>query len=147
MDNYKQSVIIAGTPKDVFAAIATQVQQWWGNTDTPVFAVNDEFTTSFGNTYWKFKITAFIPGEKIYWECIEAVHIHEGYENIEREWVGTTAKWELESQGHLTKVSFEHDGLTEALNCYEVCEPAWDRFITSSLKQFVETGKEMPHIS
>ncbi len=139
--NYRQEITVTASPETVFTAIAQYVEKWWGKTDLPVSQIGDEFTTSFDQTYWKFRITEFQPFEKITWKCIDARHVHEGYENIEREWVGTTLHWTIEPAGVKSKISFIHNGLTSELNCYDACKPAWDMFITQSLKSFVEAGK------
>ena len=146
--SYKTQVLISGNRKQVFEAIAQQVQNWWGNTDYSVSAINDEFTTSFGQTYWKFKISTFEPYATIVWSCIDAKHIHDGYQGIEKEWIGTTVEWRLEAVNpNETLLHFAHNGLVPNLNCYEICFPAWERFVTKSLKSFIETGVGMPHLS
>ena len=110
--------------------------------------LDDEFTTSFDKTFWKFKILEFKPNSKIVWQCIDAKHIHTGFDGIEKEWIGTNVEWNLEEKSHNeTILNFTHNGLVPELNCYEICYPAWERFVTQSLKSFVETGKGMPHLS
>lgn len=146
--SYTTKVSISGTKQQVFNAISKHVQKWWGNTDNSVSSVGDEFTTSFDRTYWKFKISIFEPNTKILWECIEAKHIHNGYDGIEKEWEGTFVEWVLEEKGqNETILNFAHNGLVPELNCYEICFPAWERFVTQSLKSFVEIGTGMPHLS
>ena len=146
--SYTTQVLIKGSKEQVFSAISKNVQKWWGNTDDPVAAVNDEFTTSFDQTFWKFKIAEFEPFSKIVWNCIDARHIHSGYTGIEKEWLGTSVVWSLEEIAPTeTLLHFTHDGLVPELNCYEICFPEWERFVTQSLKSFVESGKGMPHLS
>jgi len=146
--SYTTKVSINGTKQQVFNAITQHVQKWWGNTDNSVSSVGDEFTTSFDSTYWKFKIFLFEPNTKIVWECIEAKHIHNGYDGIEKEWEGTLVEWNLEEKSqNETILNFTHTGLVPQLNCYEICYPAWERFVTQSLKSFVEIGTGMPHLS
>ncbi|OJJ17280.1 hypothetical protein BKI52_31765 [marine bacterium AO1-C] len=146
--SYTQQVSILSDSEKIFNAITQHIPKWWGNTDSPVSKVGDEFITSFDKTYWKFRIAELIPGKKIIWECIEAKHIHNGYDNIEKEWLGTFVNWTIDHVSEKeSKLLFSHDGLTSDLNCYEICTPAWDRFVTQSLKSFVETGKGMPHLS
>lgn len=143
--SYSQKVLIRGTSKQIFDAIANHVQKWWGNTDSSVSAIGDEFTTNFDKTYWKFRISEFKSNTKIVWECIDARHIHTGYDGIEKEWLGTLVEWTLEESGEQqTTLHFKHNGLTSDLNCYEICTPAWEMFVTKSLKSFIETGKGMP---
>ena len=146
--SYSTSVSFNGNVEAVFQAIAKNVQQWWGNTDSPVLKVGDEFTTSFDKTFWKFKISIFEPSHKIVWECIDARHIHTGHNGIEKEWLGTSVEWILEEEGlSQVTVHFKHNGLTPDLNCYEICTPAWEMFVTQSLKSFVETGVGTPSLS
>ena len=144
--SYSEKVLIKGSPQQVFKAISGNVHQWWGKTDAPVNQINDEFTTSFAETFWKFRITLFEPDKKIVWTCIEAKHIHSGHEGIEKEWLGTSVEWVLEEQADekSTLLSFTHNGLVPELNCYDICYPAWEKFVTKSLKSFVESGKGMP---
>ena len=110
--SFTQKVHIKGSPQQVFEAITVQVQQWWGYTDFPVHKVGDTFTTRFEQTHWKFRITAFEPFQKIVWTCVEALHVHEGYENIEQEWIDTSVEWKLEATGeNETLLHFTHQGL------------------------------------
>lgn len=146
--SFTTKVLIKGSKEDVFKAISQHVQKWWGNTDSPVSKIGDEFTTSFDKTYWKFKISKYLPFSKIVWNCIDAKHIHSGYNGIEKEWIGTSVNWLLEEKGkEETLLHFTHNGLVPELNCYEICFPAWERFVIQSLKNFVETGVGMPHLS
>lgn len=146
--SYTTSVSIEANSKIIFNAITQSVQEWWGNTNTAVSKLDDEFTTSFNKTFWKFKILEFKPNYKIVWQCIDAKHIHTGFDGIEKEWIGTNVEWNLEEKSHNeTILNFTHNGLVPELNCYEICYPAWERFVTQSLKSFVETGKGMPHLS
>ena len=144
--DYTQEVIIGANQEKIFTAIAQNLEKWWGITDLAVTKIGDEFTTSFGPTFWKFRIAGFLPGKKITWKCIDAKHVHEGHGDIEKEWIGTTVYWTIEPEGNQAKVSVVHEGLTPDLNCYSVCEPAWDHFILDSLKSYAETGKGKPHL-
>lgn len=146
--SYTTKVLIKGSKEQIFDAISQHVQKWWGNTDCTVSGIDDEFITSFDKTYWKFKISKFEPFTEIVWKCIDASHIHAGYNEIEKEWIGTSVQWLLEeSNQNETILHFTHNGLIPELNCYEICFPAWERFVTKSLKSFVEMGTGMPHLS
>ncbi|MHA7058899.1 SRPBCC family protein [Aquimarina sp. M1] len=146
--SYTISVSIEANSEAVFNAITQSVQEWWGYTNSAVSKLDDEFTASFDKTCWKFKISEFEPNSKIVWQCIHAKHIHSGYDGIEKEWIGTKVEWYLEEKSqNETILNFIHNGLVPKLNCYEICWPAWERFVTQSLKSFVESGKGMPHLS
>ena len=139
--NYHNEVIVSANPEMVFEAITKKLGEWWGKTDLPVSKVGDEFTTNFGNAYWKFRVTEYVPDAKITWKCID------GQPEFNNEWVGTTLFWNIESSDSKTKINFMHDGLTPDFKCYDICAPTWDQFISTSLKSFVEIGKGMPHFS
>lgn len=146
--SYRTNVSIKANSAVVFNAITHSIQEWWGNTDSAVSKLGDEFTISFDNTFWKFKISEFEPNSRIVWNCIDAKHIHTGYDEIEKEWIGTSVEWNLEEKSEdETLLYFMHNGLVPELNCYEICTPAWESFVAESLKSFVETGKRMPHLS
>ena len=145
--SYSTNVFINARPEPVFKAITKHVQEWWGNTDSPVSKQGDVFTTSFASTFWKFEISELDENTRIVWNCIDARHIHEGYDGIEKEWVGTSVEWNIETKEDGTLLSFTHNGLVPELNCYEICYPAWERFVTQSLKSYVETGEGMPFLS
>lgn len=145
--SFHLQVTIAAQPAEIFTAIARHVQQWWGYTDNPVSQTGDTFTTRFDQTFWTFMIAELVTPQKIVWECVDARHVHEGYNGIETEWIGTRVEWIIEpiSEGQ-SILKFQHDGLTPDLNCYEICTPAWERFVTQSLKAYVESGVGMPHL-
>lgn len=137
--DYSKEIYFDCSSETLFEAITQRLELWWGKTDTPVFKVSDEFKTSFGKAFWKFKIKEFESNTNVVWECID------GQPEFEHEWVGTTLHWLISSEGEKTKLSFTHVGLTPSFECYDVCAPTWDMFLCKSLKSFVEMGKGMPH--
>lgn len=138
--NYSKKIAYKTTPEILFQATTQSLELWWGKTDTAVAKVGDEFRTSFGKAFWEFKISELVPNEKVTWECVD------GQPEFEHEWVGTKLHWNISTDGNETHLSFTHEGLTPSFECYDVCAPTWDMFISTSLKSFVETGKGMPHL-
>ena len=137
--NYTQVVEIKSSAENTFITITEKLNDWWGKTDFPVKKLGDEFTTSFGKAYWKFRVIEFNPIKKVTWSCIG------GEPEFNAEWIGTTIYWEIKPFENHTKLSFEHVGLTPALPCYNICAPTWEMFISKSLKKYLETGKGEPH--
>ena len=138
--NYTQEVEINSSAEKTFIAITKQLNDWWGKTDKSVAKIGDEFTTTFGKAYWKFKVVEFIPNKKVTWSCLG------GEPEFNAEWIGTTLYWDIDYSGNLTQVRFKHDGLTPELQCYNICAQTWNMFISQSLKEFLEKGKGNPHI-
>lgn len=143
--DYQTEVEIDTNIENCFKAITQEINKWWGIVDYPVTKEDDEFSIFFGETKWRFKITQFVPFEKIQWNCINANHFHNGLSDIKEEWLNSVVQWKIERTTSGTKITMEHKGLGEDLNCYDVCINAWDFFINSSLKKYLETGDEMPH--
>lgn len=139
--NYSQNIKVSASSEKIFKAITSQLNDWWGRTDKSVSKIGDEFTTSFGKAYWKFKILDYKENEILTWKCIA------GEPEFNAEWIDTTIYWNISSSEGMTKISFLHDGLIPEFKCYDICAPTWDMFITQSLKMFVETGKGNPHYS
>jgi len=143
--NYEKSVRVKTSQEKAFKAVAGEIDNWWGRVDNPVIKVGDEFSIFFGKTVWRFVITEFSPYNKITWKCIKAEHYHEGLTNIKEEWLNTDLYWTFEKNDYFVEISLLHKGLTPDLNCYKVCESAWDFFVPTSLKSYLETGRGSPY--
>ncbi len=118
--------------------MTSEIDKWWGKVDNKISKEGDEFQIRFGKAYWKFRTIQFKPSFQLVWLCID------GYPEMEREWIGTELSWNLENGNSQTVLSFEHNGLTPSLNCYHVCAPTWDTFLTRSLKSYCETNIGYP---
>ena len=142
--NYETSIRIDTKKENAFKAVASDLEKWWGKVDNQVSKEGDNFTISFGKTKWKFVITEFSPYNQISWKCIEAEHVVKGLKNIKEEWLNTELVWTFKENGSEVEVSLVHNGLTPELNCYNICESGWSYFISTSLKNYLDTGKGNP---
>lgn len=137
-DNYYQSVKVKSSSQNAFNALTNQVESWWGSVDNPVAKVGDHFTITFGEAYWKFEITEWNENEKVTWRVVD------GQPELNNEWIGHILEWKIIDLGNEIEVSLYQNGLTDELPCFDVCSAAWDRFILSSLKKYLETGLGEP---
>lgn len=146
--NYNKKISINTVQSEAFYAVLKKINDWWGTIDyNQLSRVGDEFQVSFSDgTSWKFKIVFLNQYDEIRWKCIEANHKIKGLTSVEKEWLGTEIIWKLSYSEYEnnTIISFEHDGLTPQLACYETCNQGWDYFL-DSLKQYLETGKGTPN--
>ena len=143
--NYKISIKVKSNEESAFKAVASELDMWWGRVDNPVSKEGDEFSIFFGRTIWRFLITEFSQHEAITWKCIKAEHFIEGLTNIKEEWLNTDLFWNFKTDGDYVEISLIHRGLTPDLDCYKVCESGWDFFISTSLKNYLESGNGNPH--
>lgn len=148
-ENYERTIEVDATAADAFAALTTGMKHWWTSEAGQFEKVGDvaRFGFSGRNGYWTFKAVTLDP-DRIEWECVEALHIHEGKpKEIETEWLGTRAVWTLTETGSGTRLDFEHQGLTPELLCYDICEAGWDMFFVDSLKSYLDTGTGKPFVA
>ncbi len=143
--DYKNLITTSANKEDSFNAIAKNVDKWWGKIDNSTSKIGDEFSIFFGKTEWRFKIIEYVPFEKITWHCIKATHIHGDFTDIEKEWLNSELHWKIMDNKGKTDISFFHNGLTSDLNCFDVCKTGWDFFISTSLKNYLESGEGNPH--
>lgn len=124
----------------VYAAVATVpgIRAWWSE---DCDGDDDEFCVRFGETSKAFRVERR-PGE-VRWTCTAA---HIAVDRLLRrdEWVGTTIGFAIrELPGGSTRLEFVHEGLDQALECFELCVAGWDHFL-ASLGAFVEQGRGTP---
>ena len=61
------------------------------------------------------------------------------------DWVGTRPTFTIiPVDGDASELQFRHHGLTQELDCIEMCTRGWNHFIVS-LRDYVEVGRGMPH--
>jgi len=137
---YKTSVVIKAEKRSVFDALTKNIDAWWGKTDNPLSRLNDEFTVSWGEPWYRFRVIDFHPAEKISWECIDSRQIIGDLQGVEKEWVGTRLYWEIQQQdSNEVEVTLFHEGLIPEFICYDVCSTTWDHYLSAELKSFLET--------
>jgi hypothetical protein len=143
--DYKTSFYTTSDKEESFKSITKRIDKWWGKVDNSVDKLGDEFSVFFGDTEWRFKVTQYIPLEKIKWSCIKANHFHAGLQDIKEEWLNTEVEWVITEAKDKTEITITHNGLIETLNCYEVCKSGWDYFLRTSLKNYLDKGEGSPY--
>lgn len=128
--------------KLAFEALSTKISDWWGDQDQVAQQIGDVFTVSWGEPWYQFKVSEFVPYSKIVWKCIDANQIIGNLEGVQKEWVGTRLEWTIKASGaDEIELQFTHEGLVPDFICYETCSNAWDNFITNKLKNYLEQAE------
>lgn len=146
--HYRRTLAVTATPDQSYAALTSGYGQWWTGTDDAFAAVGDriKFTFPPNVSFWTFEASKLIPNQLIELECVEAFHrIIDKPNSSETEWLGSRLLFHIELGDEQTLIHFDHEGLTPALDCFEVCEAGWNHFFVSSLKRYLETGVGEPH--
>ena len=139
--DYTTSITVNVDPMEVFRHI-NSVNKWWTeNTEGSSEKLNDIFTVNFGQTFITLKITESIPGKKIVWNVTDC---NKHWLINKKEWKGTQVIWEISTKASSTRVDFTHLGLAPELECFGVCEKAWNDYLQNSLKNLINKGEGMP---
>ena len=130
------------TANEVYSAI-NNVQAWWTeNFEGTSTRLNDEFTVTFGETFIKLKVVELVTNYKVVWQVTDC---HKHFLKNKREWVDTKICFEIAKQGiEKTRLTFTHFGLSDPLECYEICCDAWNGYLQGSLKNLINTGQGTP---
>jgi len=142
--DYSTEMLVSAKPEFVYNAITKEIDKWWTELSNKALQVGEQLTVKFEKTTsWVMTVSEASPNQSLAWKVTEANH---DLENISKkdEWKGTSIKWKIEKNGSGSKITFTHEGLFPALECYEICEGGWDYFL-GSLKNYLETGKGNPY--
>ncbi len=141
---YSTEMLVSAKPEFVYNAITKEIDKWWTELSNKALQVGEQLTVKFGKTTsWVMTVSEASPNQSLAWKVIEANHDLESI-STKDEWKGTSIKWKIEKNGSGSKITFTHEGLIPALECYEICEGGWGYFL-ESLKNYLETGKGNPH--
>ena len=65
-----------------------------------------------------------------------------------QDWVGTQPTFTIEPiDDGACELTFEHLGLTDELECKDMCSRSWDHFVRTSLRELAEGGPGAPNRS
>jgi len=61
------------------------------------------------------------------------------------DWIGTTPTFTITRvERDTSELHFRHCGLTEQLECIDMCTRSWNRYILTSLRDYLEVGRGSP---
>ena len=139
MSDLTHTFTVEATPQEVYDAII-DVRSWWGATNIvgPTDQLGADWFYLVPDIHFSKQRTAeLVPGERVVWEFTDG---HLDFIAEKGEWIGTSARFVIASDGDRTRVTFTHVGLASADECFEVCRDAWRHYVTKSLRQRIETG-------
>ena len=142
--SYSTEIQISAKPESVYKAITKDIDKWWTELSNQALQVGDPLVVRFEKTTsWVMTVSEAIQNRSLVWKVTEANHELDGI-SAKDEWKGTTITWNIDETETGSKITFTHEGLVPALECYDICEAGWDYFL-GSLKNYLETGKGNPY--
>jgi hypothetical protein len=144
MKDYQKSTTVNNTAAAVYNALTQHIPDWWSDDFKGAAAKQgDQFHIAFGGTKKTFEIAEIIPDQKITWLCLKA-YIDMDKLTKKDEWIGTRVIWTITTEKNGAVLTILHQGLNESVECYSVCEPAWDYFL-NSIQLYLTTGAGTPY--
>jgi uncharacterized protein YndB with AHSA1/START domain len=136
--DYQTTIRVKATPDAVFDALTTVagLGAWWNpaagsgetggelrfimNAPEPLTIHVDEASRP-ASVHWTVTDCPFLP-----------------------DWIGTKPTFTITAlDGHTSELHFHHQGLSEDLECIEMCTRSWNNYMTS-LRDYLETGRGSP---
>lgn len=139
MSDLTATFTVDATGQQVYDAI-NDVTSWWAETIVgPTDEAGAEWYYLVPEIHFsKQVVRELVPGERVVWDFTDG---HLDFVADPKEWVGTSARFEIAEESGGTKVTFTHEGLGRDEECFDVCYDAWTHYITGSLKSRIETGE------
>lgn len=138
MTDYTNQVLIGASPARVFEVLtsAADYKAWWAPASGSA-AEGGELTITFDSidAPLVIRVTQASPGT-VAWDVLACDFLPD--------WVGTRPVFTLEAAGDGgCELRFRHEGLSPALDCYQMCQAGWNQYLPS-LRDHVETGTGKP---
>lgn len=141
--SFNTSILVTKNPEEACKAIMN-FKGWWsesinGRTDL----LNEVFLYNYKDIHvFKLQLIEFVKDKKIVYKVLEN---HFNFTIDKNEWKGTFLRFDIVTKDKKTSITFTHEGLTPAYECYPICEDAWTNYITQSLFNFITNGKGSPN--
>lgn len=125
-NSYTKTLTVAATPDQVYAALTNpdQVTAWWSATSTTGSGQTDgELHITFGTEPQPtiMRVLAAHRPNLVIWEVTTSPLVPD--------WQGTQPTFTMVGAGKGCRVNFTHYGLVPVLECFEMCNVDWGRFL------------------
>ena len=124
--------------REVFDAIV-DVRSWWeGEFVGEPLTLGDEFTYQYSDLHWcAMRVTRLEPTTTVAWEVTDS---RIEFTQIKDEWTGTVIRFDIEPTTAGSRLTFTHDGLVPADQCYHECSNAWTAIVQDGLRHRILSG-------
>jgi uncharacterized protein YndB with AHSA1/START domain len=142
--NFRTTIEVPQSPREVFSRITNDVAKWWGGPDLTgnTTKINDEFIIHHAGTHYsKQQIVELIPNEKVVWLVKESTL--DWLQKDQHEWKNTRMAFEISTKNGQTVLHFTHEGLFPEKECYALCYEGWNTVIKDYLFKLIT--HDQPH--
>jgi uncharacterized protein YndB with AHSA1/START domain len=136
---YQTTLRVKASPDALFDALTTVdgLSEWWNP------------ATGSGQTGGKLRFTMNAP-EPLVIQVEEATRPTSVRWTVTDcpflpDWIGTKPTFTITPlDGDTTELHFHHQGLSEELECIDMCTRSWNHYIAASLRDYLEVGRGSP---
>jgi hypothetical protein len=141
--DFTTTIMVNQTSQEVFDAIMN-VRGWWShNVKGETEKIDDVFTHHYQDVhYCKIQLTDVQPRKRVEWTILDNYF---SFTSDKTEWIGTKGTFEISEKKGKTQLTFTHQGLVPAYECFDMCSDAWTTYIQDSLRDLIETGVGQPN--
>jgi uncharacterized protein YndB with AHSA1/START domain len=136
--DYEKTIRVQAPPAALFDALTTAsgLSAWWTEAAGSGATGGDlQFFMSAPDPLLVHVDEATRPS-RVRWTVLEC--------SFEPDWVGTQPTFTVTpAEGGGSELEFRHHGLTNELDCIEMCTQGWNHYL-GSLRDYVETGEGSP---
>jgi uncharacterized protein YndB with AHSA1/START domain len=141
--SYTTTILVPQDAKTAFTAIKN-FRAWWSeDIDGETDKLGNVFLYHYKDVHiCKMKLIEVVPNKRLVYQVLDNQF---SFTKDKTEWVGTKLIFDVSKEGDQTKITFTHEGLVPAYECYKVCYDAWGNYIKNSLFSLITTGKGSPN--
>jgi hypothetical protein len=134
--DFTVTFLVPNAPREVYKTLL-DVRSWWtglynedikGKSDV----LNESFTFRAGGGvhYTKQQLIEAVSNKRIVWQVNEASLT---FVQNTTEWIGTRICFDIAEKNNQTQITFTHEGLVPAFECYESCSTSWTKYLEERL--------------
>lgn len=141
--DYRTSIQVNAPADVVFDAVTTTegLASWWSPvTGSGLGGGELRFPMVDGHPPLLIQVAEATRPTKVRWTVAECTFM--------RDWEGTRPTFTITPLGKDScEVTFEHVGLSDELECKDMCARSWNHFVRTSLREYAEGGPGAPNRS
>jgi hypothetical protein len=140
--SFSTTLLVDQSPAEVFAAVNKPREWWSAEIDGDTDRLGAQFAYHYQDVHrCRLRVEEFVPGERVVWRVLEN---HFSFTADTTEWTGTRIVFAIDRVAGQTRLTFVHDGLVPAYECFDVCVNAWSGYVGGSLRSLITTGVADP---
>jgi uncharacterized protein YndB with AHSA1/START domain len=135
--DYHKTLRVQAPPDALFDALTTPagLTAWWTPADGSGAAGGELRFFMSAPDPLRVHVDAATRPTSVQWTVTECT--------FEPDWVGTQPTFTITAVDGVSEVEFRHIGLTDELECIDMCTRGWDHYL-GSLRDYLETGRGNP---